>query len=601
MKQLLSGNEAVALGAYHAGVRVATAYPGTPSTEILEHFARYPGVYAEWGPNEKVALDVAIGAAYVGASALCAMKHVGLNVAADSLFYASMTGVPGALVIVTADDPGMHSSQNEQDNRNFGKFARLPVLEPSDSQEAYEFVQQALALSHQFETPALLRMTTRVCHSYAPVDVPEGEAALPPAPCPLPPAPCSLPPAPCHWNRDIPRFVMVPGNARRRHPVIEQRVRDLAEWAETTPLNRVEPGDRAVGIITGGIAYPYAKEVLPHASYLKLGLSYPLPRRKIQAFAASVDQVLVIEDLDPFWEEQVRLMGVACRGKLGEELFPPCGEFSPDVVRAGLVKAGILPLPAPLPDVTAQLPPLPPRPPVLCPGCPHRGVFHVLKKLKTVVFGDIGCYTLGVTPPLSAVDTCGCMGAGVGQLHGAKKAGLADKAVAIIGDSTFFHTGLPAVVNSAYNQGADLVILMDNRVTAMTGHQDHPGTGRTLQGAETIAVDPADVARSLGIRHVTVVDPNDLAATEAAVRAGLEAGEPAVVVTRRPCALRVPREPALVIDPARCNGCGLCLRIGCPAVYRVSETEARIDPLLCTGCTVCQQVCARKAIAPASV
>ncbi len=586
MKQLLSGNEAVALGAYHAGVRVAAAYPGTPSTEILEHYARYPGVYAEWSPNEKVALDVAIGAAYVGVSALCAMKHVGLNVAADPLFYASMTGVPGALVIVTADDPGMHSSQNEQDNRHYARFAKLPMLEPSDSQEAYDFVRQAVHLSHQFETPVLLRLTTRVCHSYTVVNVPTGETALPPAP----------PTEPPHWTRDIPRYVMVPGNARRRHPLIEQRIQDLAAWAEIAGVNRVEPGNPAVGIITGGIAYQYAKEVLPEASYLKLGLSYPVPRRQIREFAASVDQVVVIEDLDPFWEEQVRLLGVNCRGKLDEGLFPLWGEFNPDVVRAGLAKAGLIPAPAPLPNVMAQLPPLPPRPPVLCPGCPHRGVFHVLKKLKLVVFGDIGCYTLGVTPPLSTIDTCGCMGAGIGQLHGADKAGLADRAVAVIGDSTFFHTGLPALLNTAYNRGACLVIIMDNRITAMTGHQDHPGTGRTLQGAETTAIDPADMARSMGIQHVTVVNPHDIKATEAAIRAGLEASEPAVVITQAPCALRIPPQPALTINPERCNGCGLCLRIGCPALYRVSPDEVRINHLLCTGCTVCQQVCARQAI-----
>ena len=586
MKQLLSGNAAVALGAYHGGIRVAAAYPGTPSTEILEHYAAYPGIYAEWSPNEKVALDVAIGAAYAGANAMAVMKHVGLNVAADPLFYCSYTGVPGSLVIVTADDPGMHSSQNEQDNRNYAKFARLPMLEPSDSQEAYDFVQQAMELSHQFETPVLLRLTTRVCHSYTVVDEPTGEEALPPPP----------PAEPHPWPRDMRRYVMVPGNARRRHPIIEQRLRDLAAWAETTALNRVEPGDKAVGIITGGIAYQYAKEVLPGASFLKLGMSYPLPRCKIQEFAASVDQVVVVEDLDPFWEEQVRLMGVDCLGKLDGELFPLCGEFSPAVVRAGLARAGFLPPPVELPDVTGTLPPLPPRPPVLCPGCPHRGVFHVLKKLKLVVFGDIGCYTLGVTPPLSIIDTCGCMGAGIGQLHGAQEAGLAERAVAVIGDSTFFHTGVPALVNTAYNKGADLVIIMDNRITAMTGHQEHPGTGYTLQREETVAIDPANIARAMGIQHVTVVNPHDIEATEAAIRAGLDAGEPAVVITQAPCALRIPPQPALVIDPERCNGCGLCLRIGCPALYRVSDDEVRINPLLCTGCTVCQQVCARQAI-----
>ncbi len=591
MKRLLSGNEAIALGAYEGGTAVAAAYPGTPSTEILEHLAKYPGVYAEWTPNEKVALDVAVGAAYAGKRALAAMKHVGLNVAADSLFYASYTGVVGGLVIVTADDPGMYSSQNEQDNRNYAKFAKLPMLEPSDSQEARDFVKLAFALSEEFATPVLLRSTTRVAHSYSVVDVPQGEAALPLA------STDKLP-----YPRDQARYVMIPGNARRRHPIVEERLVKLTEYAETFVGNRVEAGNRRLGIISGGIAYQYAREVFPEASFLKLGMSYPLPRRLIQDFAGQVEKVIVLEDLDPFWEEQVRLLGVACEGK---RYFPMIGEFNPDVVRAGAVKAGLLPASeAAEPRDLGFQPtafPLPGRPPVLCPGCGHRGVLYVLKKLKVVVNGDIGCYTLGVIPPLSAMDSSGCMGASIGVAHGVERAGAQERAVAVIGDSTFFHSGIAPLINVFYNQGTAATFILDNQITAMTGHQDHPGTGKTLQNVETVKVDLEKLVRGIGIEDVYVVDAYDLKAVEQAARVALAGKRPAVVIARRPCALMVKAKgPELVVNAERCNGCALCLRTGCPALIRVSEKLVRIDPLLCTGCAVCQQVCARGAILVAS-
>jgi len=583
-KKLLSGNEAIALGAYLAGVKVAAAYPGTPSTEILQTFAQYPGVQAEWAANEKVALDVAIGAAYAGRRAMASMKHVGLNVAADSLFYAAYTGLGGGgLVIITADDPGMHSSQNEQDNRNYAKFAKVPMLEPSDSQECLDFVRLALELSEEFDTPVLLRTTTRIAHSLSPV-----EAEMPQQP----PAPTE----PLPYPRNGAKFVMLPGNARRRHPVVEERLQKLAEYAETTPVNRIEWGDRSAGIITGGISYQYAKEVMPQYSFLKLGMSYPLPKRKVREFAAQVERVFVIEDLDPFWEEQVRLMGVACAGK---EYWPLIGEFSPEVVRAGAIKAGLLPESSLPPAVDTGLRPadLPPRPPVLCPGCPHRGTFFVLKKLGVVVNGDIGCYTLGFGPPLSAMDTCGCMGASIGVAHGVDLAGSSDRAVAVIGDSTFFHAGLAPLASLVYNGGNTPVLILDNRTTAMTGHQGHPGTGINARGEPATQVDIEATVRGLGVKHVWKADPYDIKATEQALRAALAVTEPSVVILERACVL-LPgqRGQPLWVDEARCNGCGLCLRVGCPAVIKVHDKLVRIDPLLCTGCSICQQTCFRGAI-----
>ena len=588
MIRLLSGNEAVARGAWEAGVGVASAYPGTPSTEILEEFARFPGVYAEWAPNEKVALDVAGGAAYAGRRALAAMKHVGLNVAADSLMYLSMTGIEAGLVLVTADDPAMHSSQNEQDNRTYAKFARIPCLEPSDSQEAKDLTVAAFGLSERFDTPVMLRMTTRVCHSSSAVELGDRMEPLAPA---------------AKFPRNESKYVMVPAYAARRHPAIEQRIRDIAEAAEYFPYNRVEPGGRALGIIASGVAYQYAKEVFTGASVMQLGMTWPLPERLIRRFAASVDRLIVVEELDPFIEEAVRLMGIDVTGKA---IFPAIGELDPRVVRECAVTNGLLPESAhvPLPEVNIGA--LPARPPVLCPGCPHRGTFYTLHKLKLPVSGDIGCYTLGLTPPLSAIHTCGCMGASIGVAHGATKAGSPERHVAVIGDSTFFHTGIPALVNVVYNQSPVISVILDNRVTAMTGHQDNPGTGRTLMGRQTVAIDLEPLVRALGVRHVKTVPAYDTEAIEATLKEYLLLSEPAVLITLEPCALlpeaRKHWVPLEVIGD-KCNGCTLCFRLGCPAILKSDELDHRyqrpkalIDHELCTGCEVCAHMCPRDAI-----
>ena len=589
MKKLLSGNEAIARGAWESGVQVAAAYPGTPSTEILETLAPMPGVYAEWCPNEKVALDVAIGASYAGARAMAVMKHVGLNVAADSFFYASMTGMEAPLVIVSADDPAMHSSQNEQDNRHYAKFARVPCLEPSDSQEAKDLVGVALSISEEFDTPVMLRTTTRIAHSYTLVELGEREVEERP----------ELP----SYRIDTRKYVMVPGNARRRHPIIEERIAKLARFAETFPYNRMEMGDRSLGIVTCGVAYQYAKEVFKDASILKLGMTYPLPKAMIRDFAAQVGRLIVLEELDPFIEEEIRLMGIEVAGK---DIFPICGEFNPQVVRESAIQAGLLDESVRVDSVELEKGPLPPRPPILCPGCPHRGVFHVTNKLKLVVNGDIGCYTLGFLSPQEALHTQGCMGASIGVAHGVAKAGIKERNVAVIGDSTFFHTGMPALLNTVYNQGNTITIILDNHTTAMTGHQDNPGTGRTLRGEETVAVGFEGLAKAVGIEEVHTVDPYDLAEVEEALRACLAQDRPAVIVARRECALfpEVRRQwMPLKVDAERCNGCELCFQVGCPALVKSQELDEKtgrpkawIDPLLCTGCEICAQVCARKAI-----
>jgi indolepyruvate ferredoxin oxidoreductase alpha subunit len=588
MIKMLSGNEAVARGMWEAGVVVASAYPGTPSTEILENFALFPNVYAEWATNEKVAVDVAIGAAYTGRRGMAIMKHVGLNVAADSFMYASMTGMEAGLVIVTADDPGMHSSQNEQDNRTFAKFGRIPCIEPSDSQEAKDMVGTAFALSELFDTPVLLRLTTRICHSQSTVELgirttPEMEIKS--------------------FPRNPSKYVMVPGNAIKRHPLIEQRIKEIAVFAETFPLNRIEPGSPSLGIITCGVAYQYAKEVFPEASILRLGMTWPLPENMIREFAHTVDRLIVIEELDPFLEESIRFFGIAVEGK---NIFPITGEFDPHIVRESAITAGLLPISTHIPLHGLETGPLPERPPVLCPGCPHRPTFYILNKLKVPVNGDIGCYTLALFPPLNAIHTCGCMGAGIGVAHGAVKGGSPEHHVAVIGDSTFFHTGIPALINVVYNQSAVTTIILDNRITGMTGHQENPGTGRTLLGNETVKIELEPLVRALGVKHVQSIAGYDVKGIEKVLKEFVKLDMPSVLIIVEPCALlpdaRKRWIPLFVLED-KCNGCTLCFRIGCPSILKSEELDGKtqrpkalIDPTSCTGCEVCAQVCPCEAI-----
>jgi indolepyruvate ferredoxin oxidoreductase alpha subunit len=562
----------------------------------MEKFALYPGVYAEWAPNEKVALDCAIGAAYAGKRAFATMKHVGVNVAADSLFYAAMTGIEAGLVLVSADDPSMHSSQNEQDNRQYARFARIPCLDPADSQEARDFMIAAFDLSERFDTPVLLRMTTRICHTSTLVDVGEMKATFA---------------KPGKYPRNIAKYVMVPGNARKRHLVIEHRIQELAEYAETSPLNRIEERGNRLGIITGGVAYQYAREVFPDASILKLGLVYPLPTKLIRRFAGSVERLIVLEELDPFIEEQVRLSGVSLyrppgkEDEIGKSIFPLVGELDPRVVRSSAERAGLLPVGEQVSAHPLEIE-LPVRPPVLCPGCPHRGAFFVLHKLGLPVNGDIGCYTLGLTQPLDAIHTCGCMGAGIGVAHGAAVAGDPERHVAVIGDSTFFHTGIPALINVVYNRSNVITIIMDNRITGMTGHQENPGSGLTLQRKQATEVEIEPLVRALGISQVLTVEGHDVETIEKTLRAWIKTDGPAVLITREECALlpsaRAKWIPLSVIED-KCNGCTMCFRIGCPAIQKSTELDPRyhrplavIDPLLCTGCEICAQVCPRDAI-----
>jgi len=574
-EELLTGNEAIARGAWEKGVAVGVGYPGTPSTEILENFARYDGVHAEWAPNEKVALEVGLGAALAGARVLVTMKHVGVNVAADPLMTAAYTGVNGGLVLVSADDPGMHSSQNEQDNRFWARFARVPMLEPADSAEARDMVGLALEISEQFDLPVLLRTTTRVAHSQSPVELRERE---------------TVPRR--EYRRDPAKWLMVPAYGRLRRRALQERLEKLTAYVENTPLNFIRPGDRRVGVITSGVSYQYVREVLPDASVLKLGMTFPLPAGLIRRFAAGVEKLLVVEELDPYLEEFVRGLGLPVAGK---EFFPAAGEFEPGLVRRGCIAAGVIP-PAPgdSPGTGAEdLPAAPGRPPVLCPGCPHRGVFHTLHKLKLLVTGDIGCYTLGGLPPLEGMDSCVCMGASIGMAHGVElaDAGRRGRTVAVIGDSTFLHSGITGLLNMVYNGGNGVVIILDNRTTAMTGHQDHPATGRNLMGQPAPAVDLEALCRALGVRRVTVVDPLDLSALTDAVQTELAADGPAVIIARRPCALLTrDRRPAVRVDKEVCTGCKTCLQLGCPAIA-VREKTAAVDPIVCTGCGLCVQVC----------
>lgn len=621
LKEMLSGNEAIALGAELAGVGLAAAYPGTPSTEILETIAHRGKIYAEWTPNEKVALDVAVGAAYVGRRSLAAMKHVGLNVAADSLFYASYTGLAAGLVVVSADDPGMHSSQNEQDNRRYGPFARVPVLEPADSEEAKNFVGAAIALSEIYDTPVVLRTTTRISHSKSPVET--GKLLVGPefAAVHLPGRSGPQPAGGEQGNgivfkRQPEKYVMIPAFARRRHPVIEDRIRRLALYAETSSLNFLEMNSPELGVIAAGVAYQHAREVFREASFLKLGLSYPLPLQTIATFAGRVKRLVVVEELDPFLEEQIRAMGIEVVGK---DVFPLEGELDPQTVRRCAVDAGLILAtsepgvrrfqsvpsgenagtvePASTTQAESMEPEsLPGRPPVLCPGCGHRGVFYALKKMKAVVFGDIGCYTLGVVPPLSSMDTCGCMGASVGVLHGATRAGLEGPAVAVIGDSTFLHSGIAPLANIVYNRGTGLTIIVDNSITAMTGHQDNPASGRTLMGEPAPAVDLEALVRALGIEQVAVIEAYDYLKIMKTCREFLRSKKPGVIIARYPCVLYTREQHEIpVVKQDLCTDCGICLRIGCPPLNQ-ADGYVVIDPPQCNGCGLCIEVCPFNAI-----
>lgn len=596
MKRLMSGNEAIARGAYEYGATFASGYPGTPSTEILEEFARYDGVYAEWSPNEKVGLEVAIGAAMAGARAMAVMKHVGVNVAADPLFTVSYTGTSGALVIITADDPSLHSSQNEQDNRNYAKFAKIPMLEPSDSEEARVFVKKAFEISEAFDTPVFLRTTTRVSHSKS-IVMPEDRAK--------------------REERNVERldpakYVMVPFNARNRRVVVEERMNKLRALAEVFPDNRIEWNDRKAGIITAGMTYQYAKDVFPDYSYLKLGMVYPLPEGIIREFARGVRKLYVIEELDPFLEEQIRAMGIRV---IGKSVFPYTNEFDPGIVEEAVRRR---------PGKTARVPNLtiPPRPPNLCPGCPHRGLFYVLGKLKAFVTGDIGCYTLSFMKPLEGLHSCICMGASIGMAHGISKA-LRErgkgKAVGVLGDSTFIHSGITPLLNTAYNRSDVVIIIADNSTTAMTGMQHHPGTGTTLQGNPAVTLNFEKLAESLGIESIRVIDPYDLKNTRAVMKEELARTGPSLVISRAPCVLLTSRTSLLrksfIVDEDKCTGCKVCLGLGCPPISwqafpegserlvpgktKKQEGRARIDAALCTGCTLCEQLCAFKAIVEA--
>ena len=568
MKQLILGNEAVARGLYEAGCSFVSSYPGTPSTEITEAIAKYPEVYAEWAPNEKVAMEAAFGASVAGKRSFCGMKHVGLNVAADPLFTISYTGVNGGMVIGVADDAGMHSSQNEQDSRHYAMAAKIPMLEPADSAEALAFTKLAYTISEEFDTPVLIKMCTRVSHSQSVVELGQRQEVTK------------------EYQKDIAKYVMMPGNAKKRHPVVEARTQALITYAETAPINRVEPGQsKQMGIITSSTSYQYVKEVYGEQfPVLKLGMIWPMPEQKIRDFAAGVESVLVVEELDGFIELHGKNLGIACMGK---DKFSCIDELSQNRVAQAMGVA--------CEEGVKLDEAIPPRPPVMCAGCPHRGLFYTLKKNKITVLGDIGCYTLGAVAPLASVDTVICMGASVSGLHGFTKAqnGAADgKTVAVIGDSTFMHSGITGLVNMAYNQSNGTVIIVDNSITGMTGHQQNPTTGFNLKGDPCAKIDLESLCRAVGIQRVRVVDPYDLAQCDEVIREELAAAEPSVIISRRPCALLkyVKHKKPLTVDTEKCVGCKACMRIGCPAISMV-DGKAKVDSTQCVGCGVCAQLC----------
>ncbi len=572
MKMLMLGNEAVARGLFEAGCSFVSSYPGTPSTEITEAIAKYPEVYAEWAPNEKVAMESAFGASLAGKRTFCGMKHVGLNVAADPLFTIAYTGVNGGMVIGVADDAGMHSSQNEQDSRHYAKAAKIPMLEPADSAEALAMAKLAYDLSEQFDTPVLLKMCTRVSHSQSVVE-PGARIEVSKT-----------------YEKTPQKYIMMPGNAKKRHPIVEERTAKLVEWAETCEINRLENGaDKSMGIITSSTSYQYVKEVCrDQYPVLKLGMIWPMPVQKIRDLAASVDKLVVVEELDGFIEEHCRNLGLEV---IGKDKFSCIDELSQNKVAAGLDKC------------VAQGQKLdeaiPARPPVMCAGCPHRGLFYTLAKNKVTALGDIGCYTLGAVPPLGALDTTICMGASISGLHGFTKAG-GGKAVAVIGDSTFMHSGVTGLINAAYNESDSTIIIVDNSITGMTGHQQNPTTGFNLKGDPCTKIDLETLCKAVGIRRVRVVDPYNLAQCDEALKEELAADEPSVIISRRPCALLkyVKHNKPVVIDPNKCVGCKSCMKIGCPAISMV-DGKTKIDNTLCTGCGVCGQLCKLGAISAA--
>jgi indolepyruvate ferredoxin oxidoreductase, alpha subunit len=574
-KAILSGNEAIARGFYEAGGLFASAYPGTPSTEILENIARYSEIQAQWAPNEKVALEVAGGAAIGGVRVLAAMKHVGLNVAADPLFSLSYQGTSGGLVVVSADDPAMHSSQNEQDNRWYARAAKIPMLEPSDSQEAKDFTILALEISEKFDTPVLLRTTTRINHSKSIVVLNQRNV-----------------PIQKEYVKNMPKNVLLPANARKKHVLVEKRIEELIGFGINCSCNRIEWADKKIGIITSGIPYQYTKEVLPHVSILKLGLTNPLPKKLIREFADRVEQLFIIEELDPFLEEQIAAMGIKVEGK---KRLPILGELNQTIV-AKAFKNEVKKVESVLKDVK-----IPPRPPVLCPGCSHRGIYHVMKKLRLIVTGDIGCYTLGALPPLETTDTCLCMGASIGYAQGLEKVAdekLKKKVIGVIGDSTFFHSGITGLIDIVYNQSKAKICILDNQITAMTGHQENPGSGLMLQNQPVAKVEIEALCRAAGINKVVKVDPYNVKETLAIFKQVMALEEPAVIIADAPCVIRARikfSEPYWV-DTDKCIMCGLCHRVGCPAIEKNEDGKTKINPLLCIGCDICRQVCKPQAI-----
>ncbi len=573
MKELMIGNKAVAAGLHDGGLGVVSSYPGTPSTEITEFLSKYDDIHSEWAPNEKVAAEVAFGASLAGARSACAMKHVGLNVAADPLFTLSYTGVNGGMVICVADDPAMHSSQNEQDSRHYAIASKVPMLEPADSAEAYEFSKTAFELSEKYDTPVLLRMCTRIAHSQSIVETGE-----------------KVPAVLKDYEKNPAKYIMMPGNAIKRHPFVEERTAALTELAEDCIYNKVEMNSDEIGIITSGCSYMYVKEVMGgKASILKIGMPNPLPVKLIKDFAAKVKKLYVIEELDPIIETHVRALGIEV---IGKELFSPLGEFSQSTIAAAFN------LPA-KENVSADSV-IPNRPPMMCAGCPHRGIFYTLAKNKITVMGDIGCYTLGAVPPLNALDSTLCMGASVSGLHGFNAARGEDsegKSVAVIGDSTFMHSGMTGLVNIAYNATNSTVIILDNSITGMTGHQQNPTTGFNIKGDPAAKVDLEALCKALGINRVRVVDPYDLKACQVALKEELAADEPSVIISRRPCVLlkSVKHEAPLKVESDKCKSCKRCMGLGCPAIS-LKDGKAKIDNTLCVGCGVCKQLCAFDAI-----